>query len=66
MVRDDPEVSDFWQRFDDTDGELDTEKKSLCKQMVLITMLVMLMLLFLMLILMFELVLNTENQAFLY
>ena len=27
MVRDDPEVSDFWQRFDDTDGELDTENK---------------------------------------
>ena len=27
VVRDDPEVSDFWQRFDDTDGELDTEKE---------------------------------------
>ena len=27
VVRDDPDVSDFWQRFDDTDGELDTEKE---------------------------------------
>ena len=27
MERDDPEFSDFWQRFDDTDGELDTETK---------------------------------------
>ena len=26
VVRDDPEFSDFWQRFDETDGELDTEK----------------------------------------
>ena len=31
MVREDPEVSDFWQRFDDTDGELDTEKRT-CMQ----------------------------------
>ena len=39
VVREDPEVSDFWQRFDDTDGELDTENKNYlykCKQMVLI------------------------------
>ena len=27
VVRDDPEFSDFWQRFDDTDGELDTANK---------------------------------------
>ena len=27
VVRDDPDVSDFWQRFDETDGELDTEEE---------------------------------------
>ena len=28
MVREDPDVSDFWQRFDDKDGEVDTEERN--------------------------------------
>ena len=27
-MREDPDVSDFWQRFDDKDGEVDTEERN--------------------------------------